>query len=95
MHGKWCTLYCSSYRSSRSVSIENRSYPFDAVHCIFNFNNQLRTVVELKPLVRRGGGGKGEAGAGEAYIIHFSLLMQRQLYYLTVAALSEVYGSNH
>ena len=76
------------------MSIENRSYPFDAVHCICNFFNQLRTVVELKPLVRRGGGG-GEAGAGGAYIIHFSLLMQRQLYYLTVAALSEVYGSNH
>lgn len=75
------------------MSIENRSYPFDAVHCIFNFFNQLRTVVELKPLVRRGGG--GEAGAGGAYIIQFSLLMQRQLYYLTVAALSEVYGSNH
>ena len=41
------------------MSIENRSYPFDAVHCIFIFFNQLRTVVELKPLVRRGGGGGG------------------------------------
>ena len=39
--------------------------------------------------------GKGRGGAGGAYIIHFSLLMQRQLYYLTVEASGEVYGSNH